>query len=193
MEKSMIAKFILLVLAASVILPLESGERLPAPPRERRIPRGALIWRAFSQLNEAERKKIQELQRTDPEKFHAAMQELAEKFEKQENAWRRKMFSLIGQYRRSTDSAEREKIKNEITRMETERFKRRLDGLAKTIARSKRRVAMMERELQKRKERSSAIVGARVEAILSGEIPFDPPGKGFRKGPRGPHIPPKMK
>ena len=180
----------------------------PAPPvhekpgpgsgRMKGMRRNALIWRAFSQLNEAERKKMQELQRSNPEAFVAEMRKLAEQFEKRENSWREKMGLLTEKYRKSTDKAERSKIKAEMMKLEKERFDKRLGDLEKTIAATKRRVAFMEQELKKRKERSDAIVEARVDAILSGELPLmGPPVMGPpRRGPgapplhRGPGMPP---
>ena len=170
----------------------------PGNGRMRGMRRNALIWRAFSQLNETERKKMQDLQRSNPEAFAAEMRKLAEQFEKKENSWREKMGLLTEKYRKSTDKAERSKIKAEMMKLEKERFDKRLGDLEKTIAATKRRVAFMEQELKKRKERSDAIVEARVDAILSGELPLmGPPVMGPpRRGPgapplhRGPGMPP---
>ena len=166
----------------------------PGNGRMRGMRRNALIWRAFSQLNETERKKMQELQRSNPEAFAAEMRKLAEQYEKKENAWREKMELLTEKYRKSTDKAERSKIKAEMMKMEKVRFDKRLGDLEKTIAATKQRVALMEQDLKKRKERSDAIVEARVEAILSGELPL--PGAGPVRPPmmgpprRGPGAPP---
>ena len=44
--------------------------------------RGAAMWRAFSLLEEAERKRMLELQRNDPDKFFAEMRKLSAEFEK---------------------------------------------------------------------------------------------------------------
>ena len=159
---------------AAAAIPLGAGEKALPVPERRKIFRGHMAWRAFSQLNEPERKKMQALQRSDPERFAAEMKLLAEKYEKKEIAWRGKMRALIAQYRRSSDVKEKEKIKAEITKMETERFQQRISALAKTIAVNKLRVAMMEKELKKRRERSKDIVEARVDAILTGEIPLTP-------------------
>jgi hypothetical protein len=163
--------------------------KVPPPPvhgmpgagghRMKGMRRNALIWRVFSQLNETERKKMQELQRSDPEAFAAEMRKLAEQYEKKENAWHRKMMLLTEEYRKSTDKNQRAKLKAEVMKMEKERFGKHLTGLEKTIAATKKRVALMEQELKKRKERADAIVEARVDAILSGELPLmGPPRRG---------------
>ena len=176
----------------------------------------ALIWRVFSQLPENERKKMQELQRNNPEQFAAEMRKIAEKYEQQENAWLKEMNSLVRSYRECSDKNERARLKAEISRLEKSRFEKRLQGFEKMIAATKKRVELMEQDLKKRKEHSKEIVEARVEAILSGEIPVGPafmppsrkPGPGPRMayphkpgpGPRmahprkpGPHMPPHFK
>lgn len=171
------------------------AEKLPPPPQQgnmkmRRMRRNAIVWRVFSQLSEPERRKMQELQRNNPEAFTQKMRELADKYEQQENAWRNKMTALVEKYRKSTDKAEREKLKAEVVKMERERFNKRLTGLERTIAATKRRVALMEQELKKRKARSGAIVEARADAILSGELPVAGPSHFQpRRGPGAPGRP----
>lgn len=194
MKRSWLKKVVVLSSAFMAVLSPLAAEKLPSPPpggaKMRGMKRNALMWRVFSQLTEPERKKMQELQRSNPEQFSIEMRKLADKYEQQENAWRRKMHSLVEKYRSSTDKAEREKLKAEVVKMERERFNKRLNGLARTIAATKRRVAIMEQELNKRKERAAEIVDARAEAILTGELPVDPqPHHRFppRKGPGGPH------
>lgn len=185
MKNTVIVNVVAAVISVAAAAGAAEAPRKEMPPRK--IMRGPVVWRIFSQLDETERKKLHELQRSDPEKFAAEMQKLAEKYEANEKEWRNKMHSLIGQFHRSTDKNEREKIKNEIFKMESVRFRQRLDGLERTIATNKRRVALMEQELKKRRERSGAIVEARVEAILSGEIPLntsDAPPFHPRKNPR---------
>ena len=136
--------------------------------------RGAAMWRAFSLLDEAERKKMLELQRNDPDKFFAEMRRLSAEFEKREQARLQKLQCLIDKYRTSTDKAERERLKAELTKMEKAQFDKRIAGLTRTVESTKRRLALMEQGLKERKEKADAIVDARVEALLSGEIPVAP-------------------
>ncbi len=147
--------------------------------------RGAAMWRAFSLLDEAERKKMLELQRNDPDKFFAEMRKLSAEFEKQEQARLKKLQCLIDKYRNSTDKAERERLKAELTKMERAQFDKRIAGLTRTVESTKRRLALMEQGLKERKEKADAIVDARVEALLSGEIPVAPafPPAHMRQGP----------
>ena len=147
--------------------------------------RGAAMWRAFSLLDEAERKKMLELQRNDPDKFFAEMRRLSAEFEKQEQARLKKLQCLIDKYRTSTDKAERERLKTELTKMEKAQFDKRIAGLTRTVESTKRRLALMEQGLKERKEKADAIVDARVEALLSGEIPVAPayPAPHMRQGP----------
>ena len=147
--------------------------------------RGAAMWRAFSLLDEAERKKMLELQRNDPDKFFAEMRRLSAEFEKQEQARLKKLQCLIDKYRTSTDKAERERLKTELTKMERAQFDKRIAGLTRTVESTKRRLALMEQGLKERKEKADAIVDARVEALLSGEIPVAPayPAPHMRQGP----------
>ena len=193
MKKWMVKVVVLSCTAMMAVTPL-CAEKSPAPQpgrgKMRGMRRNALVWRVFSQLSEPERKKMQELQRNNPEQFMLEMRKLADKYEQQENAWRQKMLSLVEKYRKSTDKAEREKLKAEVVKMEKERFDKRLNGLERTIADTKRRVALMEEELKKRKARSGAIVEARADAILSGELPVaGPPHFQPRRGPGTPGRP----
>ena len=169
----------------------EKGEKVAQNTvRSRSNRRGnALIWRVFSQLPENERKKMQELQRNNPEQFAAEMRKIAEKYEQQENAWLKEMNSLVKSYRESSDKNERARLKAEISRLEKGRFEKRLQGFEKMIAATKKRVELMEQDLKKRKEHSKEIVEARVEAILSGEIPVGP---AFMPHPRKPGPGPQM-
>jgi hypothetical protein len=182
-------------LAALTAFPLEGAEqKKPVPPPHghgrpamRGSKRNAMVWRVFSQLSEAERKKMAELQRNNPEAFNAEMRKLVEQFEQQERARTKHLQSLIDRYRKSTDEKERAALKAELAKMETERFEKRLEGFAKMIAGTRKRLAIMEQDLEKRKARKGAIVEARVEALLSGEIPVIPAHNGhppMRKGPR---------
>lgn len=178
--------------------PVPPPEKMPHPGKRALPEKGkpkwgmrgnAIMWRVFSQLDDGERKRLQTLQRNNPEQFTAEMRKLAEKYEKQERAWYSKMTFLIEKYRKSTDKEERSKLKAEIARMEKVRFDQRVAGLERTIAGAKRRVAMMERELEKRRTKAAAIIEARVEALLAGEIPVMPhPPRGHRP-PRPPHPP----
>ena len=178
--------------AEKVQPPAQGSAEQPAPNAVR--PRGArrgnaLMWRVFSQLPENERKKMQELQRNNPEQFAVEMRKITEKYEQKENAWFKEMTSLVKSYRECTDKNEQARLKAEITRLEKSRFEKRLQGFEKMIAATKKRVELMEQDLKKRKEHSKQIVEARVEAILSGEIPVAP---AFMPHPRKPGPGPQM-
>ena len=176
------------------VLPLSGAEKLPPPRREHKGPHvrnmrlNAMVWRVFSQLDDAERKKMQELQRSNPEEFASAMRALVDKYEKLEQERIKKLSDLIEKYRKTNDKNERAKLKSEVAKMEKERFDHRLANFAKMIEGTKRRVALMEEDLNKRKAKKEAIVEARVEALLSGELPVGPPQhpRPMRKGPPRP-------
>ena len=176
MEHSKITRFMTIAGAAVLTLSPLCAEKLP-PPRERSaavmrgMRRNAMSWRVFSQLSDAERKKMHELQRSNPEAFSAEMRKLVDKFEQQERTRIQKLKSLIEQYRKSSDKDERNRLKAEVAKMEKEIFNKRLAGLSRTISNAKRRVAMMEQEYKKRKAKADDIVKARVDALLTGELP----------------------
>ena len=107
----------------------------------------------------------------NPEAFAAEMRKLVDKFEQQERTRIQKLKSLIEQYRKSSDKDERNRLKAEVAKMEKEIFNKRLAGLSRTISNAKRRVAMMEQEYKKRKAKADDIVKARVDALLTGELP----------------------
>ena len=172
-----------------------SPHRFRGGDRVDNMRRNAMIWRVFSELDDAERKKMQELQRENPEKFALEMRSRAEAFEKQEQEKVQKLLSLIDRYRKSSDKEERAKLKAEIAKTEKERFNKRLAGHERVINSTKRRLALMEEELAKRKAKKDAIVEARVEALLSGELPVMQPfnhSPGGKGAPR-PHFPGRNK
>ena len=112
-----------------------------------------------------------ESSRLPAEAFAAEMRKLVDKFEQQERTRIQKLKSLIEQYRKSSDKDERNRLKAEVAKMEKEIFNKRLAGLSRTISNAKRRVAMMEQEYKKRKAKADDIVKARVDALLTGELP----------------------
>ena len=192
MEYSKMTGFMIFAGAAVLALsPLCAGKLPPPKARSgagmRGMRRNVMVWRVFSQLSDAERKKMHELQRSNPEAFSAEMRKLIDKFEQKERARIRKLQSLIDQYRKSNDKAERSRLKAEVAKMEKELFNQRLAGLSRTIINAKRRVAMMEEELNKRKAKAHDIVEARVDALLTGELPVVsyPPRRNVP--PRPPH------
>ena len=194
MEYSKMTRFMIIAGAAVLALSPLCAEKLP-PPKDRGgagmrgMRRNAMIWRVFSLLSDTERKKMQELQRSNPEAFVAEMRKLVDKFEQQERTRIRKLKSLIEQYRKSSDKAERARLKAEVAKMEKENFNQRLAGLSRTITNAKRRVAMMEQEFNKRKAKADDIVKARVDALLTGELPVlsFPPRR--NAPPHPPHQP----
>lgn len=172
---------------AMILTPL-CAEKASPPTGEHRVAkmrsmrRHSMVWRVFSQLSEAERKKMHELQRSNPEAFSAAMRKLVDQYEQKERLRAKKLWSLIRKYRQSTDNDERAKAKAEVVKMEKERFEHRLQELSRTIESTKRRLVFMEQELNKRKAKKDAIVEARAEAILSGELPVRFPFHHPRRG-----------
>ncbi|MBR7138141.1 MAG: hypothetical protein IKD44_01205 [Lentisphaeria bacterium] len=177
------------------VTPLSAEKTPPAKEpgkgaRMRRMRRNAVLWRVFSQLNDAERKKMHDLQRNNPEAFTVEMRKLVDKYEQLERARNERLLSLIDKYRKSKDEKERAKLKDELTRMEKERFEQHLAGLSRTIANTRQRLAFMEKELNKRKAKKEAIVDARVEAMLTGKIPVFAP-QGPPPPPPGPPGPPR--
>ncbi len=210
MEYSKMTGFMIFAGAAVLALsPLCAGKLPPPkerngagklPPRKERsgagmrgMRRNAMVWRVFSQLSDAERKKMHELQRSNPEAFAAEMRKLVDKFEQQERTRIQKLKSLIEQYRKSSDKDERNRLKAEVAKMEKEIFNKRLAGLSRTISNAKRRVAMMEQEYKKRKAKAHDIVEARVDALLTGELPVVsyPPRRNAPPSPPRPGTPRK--
>ena len=182
----------LITLAAAlffaVLTPLYAEKRPPMDMngRGRGMRGNAVFWRVFSELSDAERKKMQELQRNNPEEFAAEMRKRVEAHEKKIQAKIEHLSALIGKYRKSTDEKERAKLKDELIKLEKEQFEQRLAGMARTIANTKQRVALMEKELEKRNAKKDAIVEARVDALLSGELPVPVSPRLRRGGPPHP-------
>ena len=135
------------------------------------------IWRAFSQLPPEEQQKLMQLQRQDPAKFQAIMQEKAEKLYAQRQARRKELDAMGAQDRASNDPAEKERLKAELRDKLRDDFNRRLQDGRRDLDANRKRLERMEAELKRREENRYAIVDAILENILSGKQPPLPPRK----------------
>lgn len=135
------------------------------------------IWRAFSLLSPEEQQKLMQLQRQDPAKFQAIMQEKAEKLYAQRQARRKELDAMGAQYRTSGDPAEKERLKAELRTKLRDDFNRRLQDGRRDLDANRKRLARMEAELKRREENRDAIVDAILENILAGKQPPLPPRK----------------
>ena len=156
---------------------ISSPRPAPVPPQtERRSPprspenfrRGPGVWRAFSRLSQEEQVELLQLQRTDPERYRAIMQEKADQVYAQERARRQELDDLAYRYRQNGDPAQKEQIKNELREKLKEDFQQRLQDTRRDIEYTKRRTASLEAELRRRENNCEAIVDALLKNKLSG-------------------------
>lgn len=161
------------------------------PPRRRGHRNGYWIWRAFSQMTEAERRSMSELQRSDPEKFLKEMRKKGEALFRQEQARRAEIRSLVERHK-SADAKQQAAIKQRLTDMERQEFRRRVNELSHQIRATKARIAHMEADLKKRRAHAGEIIAVRVEAMLKGEL-FERPPRRRGGGPVPPPPPPPEK
>jgi len=152
----------------------DAGQQVPPQGRRRRM-RGAMIWRAFARLDKNKQKELLALQHSDPEKFSVEMRKIGEQFFKEEQQRRSKVRAIVEKYQKSKDAKEKESLKKELTELERVEFQRSLDELSKILEESRRRVAFLEGELNKRSKNAGPAVDARVDALLKGEIRLDMP------------------
>ena len=150
------------------VLPVEKERRKSRSPRSpEHYRRGPGIWRAFSRLSPSEQEELLKLQRSDPEKFRAVMQEKADQLYAAEKKRQQELDELVISYRKESDPAKKEAVKKELRAKIHEDFLQRLQDTRRDIESNKRRTAMMERELQKREKNCEAIVDALLEHRLA--------------------------
>ena len=147
--------------------PPAAGTPPPGRPGEGRLSRH--IWRAFSELSDAERKEMMKLQRENPDKFMEVMKKRAEAFFKAEKAERQRISELAQKYRDTQNKSQKEKIRTEISTILKKRFDRRLSLNRKHVESMKRRTEMLEKELNKRAANADKIILVQLDAVLEGK------------------------
>ena len=161
--------------AAENIPPQQRPPRPPHPPRHIQFAKGQKpghqqnFWRVFSRLSPAEQKEMMLLQRNDPEKFRAAMQEKAEKIQTEMQAKRQKVNAIAEKIRNSKDESEKAGLRKELHAILEADFDARLAQMRRNIESNKKRIARMEADLKKREENAEAIVNAITDSIISGK------------------------
>ena len=173
---SMLTVFGALLSAAPGLPPMEH-RRPPRPPMNQkgdRNMRNSGIWRAFSQLPQNEQKELMQLQRTDPEKFRAIMQEKVAKFHAEQQARHQKIADLVAKINASKDDKEKTALRNELRNIFKASFEFRISHLRRNIESNKKRMEMMEKELKKRENNADAIIDVLTDNAISGKMPPPP-------------------
>lgn len=183
--------FFAFAVTLSVLHAAPAPEGAPRPPRHPRYFQFAgnqrpdshqNFWRIFSRLTPAEQKEMMNLQRTDPEKFRAAIHRKAEQIQAEQQLKRQKINELAGKIRNSKDEKETAELRKELHSILKAGFDARLAQMRRNIDVNKKRIARMEAELKKREDNAEAIVNASVDAVISGQK--RPPHHNDRKFPR---------
>ena len=117
----------------------------PQHPERRRPPRPSMMqnghhsqrnpgmWRAFSQMPQKEQQELMKLQRTDPEKFRAVMQEKVAKFHAELQARQQKIADLVAKINASKDEKEKSALRSELRSIFKTSFESRISHLRRTI------------------------------------------------------------
>lgn len=149
----------------------------PPPERdsERRFRFGPGIWQAFSRLEPEERRKMQQLQRDDPEKFHEVMRAKADELFAKRRQRREALHKLAEQCRNAATAEEKEQLKRQLAAEVEKDFRAHLAANRRQLEEMKRRTARLEAELKRREQNCDKAVAAMVEALVSGEKPPRPP------------------
>ena len=157
--------------------PSKEHRRPPRPPRSPMMQTGSRgqrnpgIWRAFSQLPQEEQKELMRLQRTDPEKFRAIMQEKVAKFHAELLARQQKISDLVAKINAAKDDKEKSALRAELRNIFKSSFESRISHLRRNIESNKKRIEMMEKELKKREANADAIIDALTDTAISGKMP----------------------
>ena len=158
--------------------PRPEHRRPPRPPMMQNGPRSQRnpgMWRAFSQLSQKEQQELMKLQRTDPEKFRAVMQEKVAEFHAELQARQQKISDLVAKINASKDEKEKSALRAELRSIFKTSFESRISHLRRNIESNKKRIEMMEKELKKREANADAIIDTLTDAAISGKMPV--PGK----------------
>lgn len=131
--------------------------------------RGPGVWRAFSRLSQAEKQELLKLQRTDPDKFRAALQQKADELYQKEKERRAKLQKIGEQYRAETDAKKKAEIKSALRKMVREDMENSLANMRRHIEESKQNIRRMENSLKKREANVEAVTDSITEHILSGK------------------------
>ena len=147
------------------------------PPKHHRPPmmghpgqRPPDIWRAFSQLPPGEQRQLMLIQRSEPEKFRQIMVEKARKLQEQHRARRQMIQKLAADIRECKDKAAADTMRAKLKAMVKEDFDKRINHLRRNVEMNKKRLAWMEKELEKRQSNAEAIIEAITGNIISGKI-----------------------
>ena len=144
------------------------------PPMMQNGPRGQRnpgMWRAFSQLSQKEQQELMKLQRTDPEKFRAVMQEKVAEFHAELQARQQKISDLVAKINASKDEKEKSALRSELRSIFKTSFESRISHLRRNIESNKKRIEMMEKELKKREANADAIIDTLTDSAISGKMP----------------------
>lgn len=156
-----------------------TGKAAPAPekgakPAQRESIRSHHIWRIISMLPAEEQRELLKLQRTDPEKFRAVMRKKADEFQKTQQQKRQQHTALSAQIRACSDPEQKAALRKQLRDMIKSDFETHLANMRRNIEASKRRIARMEKELQRREKNSAAVIDAITESLISGNPPQRP-------------------
>ena len=136
-----------------------------------------LFWRVMSSLSKEERKTLMETQAKNPDEFRKEIQKRMEALRAKEAEMEQKFRRLTEDYRNTDSEEKRRQIRTELTAMVRERFMQRMADSERNLQDMKRRTAMLEKELARKKANADQEIERLADQILSGETPH------FRQGP----------
>ncbi len=128
-----------------------------------------LTWRVFSKLSLKEREEMQELQRSDPEKYKKIFQQKVDELRQAEQTKRDEMRGIFEEWKNASPEQKAEIRKNLEQRVRGE-YEARLTDNRKRLEEMQKRAADLEKELNKLEADTDNQVKMRVENILKGKI-----------------------
>ena len=155
------------------------------PPRHQngeRSLRGHLMWRAFAELPDTERREMMKLQRNDPEKFRKIMMKKVEKLLQTEQNERTLLKTLAKKYNDAAHEQEKKAVANQISMLLRKRFDQRLRNNRKQLEAMKKRTMKLEMELNRREKNADKIIEFQLKSLLDGKFPAYPHRKNMHPG-----------
>ena len=181
-------KTLLFVLAALCCSTFAAEKKQSDPPPKPMLPpqphrggersrRGHLMWRAFAELSDKERKEMMTLQRNDPEKFREIMMKKVETLLQTEQKERALLKTLAEKYKAAADEQEKKAVTDQISSLLRKWFAKRLHNNRRQLEAMKKQTRKLEQELNRREKNADKIIEFQLQAVLEGKFPAFPPRK----------------
>ncbi len=157
--KKLLTLFSALLLTGAVAM--DKPERPEPPKRPDRF-----LWRAFQEMNDAERKEMRQLQMKDHEAFRRKMSEKVKQIRQRDMEHMKKIRQLAADYRKA-DEAKKAEIKAELRKIVSEGYTKRLNRTRQDLENMRKRADMLDKMLKEREKNAQMHIDKLTEKMLT--------------------------